>query len=446
MKKTIAMILTLCLMLTALGAGVFADGGYQIQVVDPDGSPVEGVMVKFCSDEQCLVGKTGADGIAAFDEPAGSYTVHLLKLPAGYEKDTTEYPVPETPDTVVLTVRPEGTAEEAEEAADVLDIPRIGLHYKTPEALKDLKGQVNLDYKFFPDGVLAVSVQYLAVSPADMDAYITLSRAAAAASGNGEELPADPDHPSWLSGYESLPLYDLVVINGGRGEAELRELLYQDFGLERADFSSFTEIGSDADCRFFLIQYAGIMESADELRPVLGEFFDEFATLFQDPSLYLSGLKLSAPAWPDTKKAGDLFAFKTADLDGNAVDSAELFARARVTVVNLWATWCPPCKAELPELGRMAGELEEQGCQLVGLCTDAMDDEVAAAAGQLLRDAGASYLNLRCTEAIMEDISLLAWPTTYFVDSEGRLLTAPFEGADPDTYREILADCLAQLG
>ena len=304
MKKTIARILTLCLMLTALGACAFADGGYQIQVVDPDGSPVEGVMVKFCSDEQCLVGKTGADGIAAFDEPAGTYTAHLLKVPAGYEKDTTDYPLPETPDTVVLTVRPEGAAEAEEDDADVIDMPQIGLYYKTPEALKDLKGQVNLDYKFIPDGVLAVSVQYLAVSPADMDAYLSLSRAAAAASGNGEELPADPDHPSWLSGYESLPLYDIFILNGERGEKELRELL-EDFGLGEDAFCTFEEIGSDADCRFFLIQYAELMDAPEEVKPVLGEFFDEFETLFQDPSLYLSGLKLSAPAWPDTKKAGD---------------------------------------------------------------------------------------------------------------------------------------------
>ena len=445
MKKTIAMILTLCLMLTALDAGVFADGGYQIQVVDPDGSPVEGVMVKFCSDEQCLVGKTGADGIAAFDEPAGTYTAHLLKVPAGYEKDTTEYPLPETPDTVVLTVRPEGAAETEEDDADVLDVPQIGVYYKTPEALKDLKGQVNLDYNFIDDGVLNIPVLYLAVSPADMDAYMTLYRAAVAAVGNGEEMPADPDHPLWLSGYESLPLYDFFILNGERGEKELRALL-EGLGLGEDAFCTFEEIGSDADCRFFLTQYAGLQDAPEEVKPVMGEFFDEFETLFKDPSLFLSGLKLSAPEWPNTKKAGDVLSFKTTDLEGNAVDSAELFSKAKVTVVNCWATWCSPCRAELPELGKMAAELEAQGCQLVGLCTDAMDDEVAATAGQLLLDADASYLNLRGTEEIEEDISLMAWPTTYFVDSEGRLLTAPFEGASPDTYRAMLADCLAQLG
>ena len=143
---------------------------------------------------------------------------------------------------------------------------------------------------------------------------------------------------------------------------------------------------------------------------------------------------------------GEVFSFKTTDLDGNAVDSAELFSKAKVTVVNCWGTWCNPCKAELPELGVMAKELEEQGCQLVGLCTDAFDDEVAAAAKALLNDAGAAYLNLRCTEEIEEDISLTAYPTTYFVDSEGRLLIAPFEGASPENYRALLADCLAQLG
>lgn len=141
-----------------------------------------------------------------------------------------------------------------------------------------------------------------------------------------------------------------------------------------------------------------------------------------------------------------MFTFKTTDLDGNAVDSAELFSKAKVTMVNCWGTWCNPCRAELTELGKMARELEEQGCQLVGLCTDAFDDAVAAAARQLLNDADASCLNLRCTEEIEEDISLTAWPTTCFVDSEGKLLTAPFEGANPAAYRAMLADCLAQLG
>ena len=117
MKKTLAMIMALCLMLTALCSVAFADGGYQIQVVDPDGYPVKGVAVQFCSDTECRMAKTDEDGIASFDVPAGSYTIHLLKVPAGYEKDPREYVAPETPDLVTLTINQEGRPEQSVAAA-----------------------------------------------------------------------------------------------------------------------------------------------------------------------------------------------------------------------------------------------------------------------------------------------------------------------------------------
>ena len=430
MKKAIAMILMLCLMQAALCVGASADSGYQIKTVDPDGNPVQGVMVQFCSDDQCLMGKTGEDGIAAFDMPAGSYTVHLLKVPAGYEKDTTEYPVPAAPDA----------------EAEVIDVPQLGLHFEMPEALRNLKGQISLDYDFADEGLLIIPVSYLAVSKADNDAYNAYHKKAIEAYTNGKEPDADPDHPSWLSGYDDSPLYNIYVINGGRGEKELLELLQKNYGLGEETLTALTEIGSDGDCRFFYSQYSGEIASLDEYKPVIGEFYDEFETLLKDPAPYLSGLKLSAPEWPKVKKVGETLSFKTSDLEGNDIDSAELFSKAKVTVVNCWATWCGPCKGELPELGEMAKELEAQGCQLVGLCTDAMDDETVTTAKQLLSDANAAYLNLRCTDEITDDLSLMAWPTTYFVDSEGKLLAAPFEGASPETYRTMLADCLAQLG
>ena len=42
------------------------------------------------------MGKTDADGLVTFDVPEGCYTVHVLKVPEGYEKDGTEYTVPAT--------------------------------------------------------------------------------------------------------------------------------------------------------------------------------------------------------------------------------------------------------------------------------------------------------------------------------------------------------------
>ena len=82
----------------AADAGVTANdaGMYRIYVADESGKPVEGATVQFCSDSSCLLGKTDAQGLASFAEPEGNYTVHILKVPAEFEKNTTEYTMPGT--------------------------------------------------------------------------------------------------------------------------------------------------------------------------------------------------------------------------------------------------------------------------------------------------------------------------------------------------------------
>ena len=71
-------------------------GVYRIIVVDETGAPVEKATIQFCSDVQCMMGKTDADGLVTFDVPEGSYTVHVLKVPEGYEKNPDEFTLPAT--------------------------------------------------------------------------------------------------------------------------------------------------------------------------------------------------------------------------------------------------------------------------------------------------------------------------------------------------------------
>ena len=78
---------------------------YRIICVDEDGNPVQGATIQFCSDIQCMMGKTDADGVAEFDEAPGSYMVHLLKVPEGYAKDTTEYEAPAVPGDLTIVVK-----------------------------------------------------------------------------------------------------------------------------------------------------------------------------------------------------------------------------------------------------------------------------------------------------------------------------------------------------
>ena len=92
---------------SAADAGVTPNdaGMYRIYVADESGKPVEGAMVQFCSDSSCLLGKTDAQGLAAFQEPEANYTVHILKAPAGYEKNSTEYTLPSTYSDLTIVLK-----------------------------------------------------------------------------------------------------------------------------------------------------------------------------------------------------------------------------------------------------------------------------------------------------------------------------------------------------
>jgi thiol-disulfide isomerase/thioredoxin len=66
-----------------------------------------------------------------------------------------------------------------------------------------------------------------------------------------------------------------------------------------------------------------------------------------------------------------------ADLDGHPVSLAEL--RGEVVLLNVWATWCPPCREEMPSMQRLAEQLGPEGLRIVAVSID-------AASGK--RDAG----------------------------------------------------------
>ena len=158
----IALMSAFCLMLTMLMGAVTVSaetenaGGYQVQVTDEDGSPVSGVMVQFCSDSECMMGKTDDSGMAQFDQPAGTYTIHILKVPEGFMADPSEYAAPETPGLTTVTILREADLEaEADAAADedtdeedVMDSPKLGFHFEMPEAYKHLKGTLTWDASF----------------------------------------------------------------------------------------------------------------------------------------------------------------------------------------------------------------------------------------------------------------------------------------------------------
>lgn len=420
--------------------------GYVVLVMDEENAPVPDAKIQFCSDKACLTADTDETGVAVFDQEAGSYTIHVLEVPEGFAADDTEYEAPAEPGIVTIVLSREAEEAEAEAEADgeVMDIPELGFHFVTPEKFANAKGFINWGNYNIGDGIQAITTAYYAVPTERINEYVEYMDSWYKASMSGEEAPEAPE-PSWMSGYEFTDLYDIYTINGNRGKDELLAALEADDGMTEADYNLFEEIGKDGECTFFLARSAAFENEKSQYEETMGEFFTECEDLYEDKDAFLSALTLSEPQWPQSLKVGDEIFYESSDLDKNPLRSKAIFSEAKVTMINLWATWCGPCKSELPELAKMAREFEEQDCQIIGVVMDANNEEKAAEAKELLEAAGAEYLNLWGEDYVDEVFPIDAYPTTIFVDREGKILIEPIVGADPAGYREGLMKALEKV-
>lgn len=135
--------------------------------------------------------------------------------------------------------------------------------------------------------------------------------------------------------------------------------------------------------------------------------------------------------------------FSTTDMDGKKVTN-DIFADYDLTVVNFWATYCNPCIDELPELAEWKKELPDN-VNLIGLLVDVdeKDSDQYKLAEKIISQTGADYQHLIATEEFDDMISnLVGVPTTFFVDSTGKIIGEPFAGADVSAYKQTVEDYL----
>jgi thiol-disulfide isomerase/thioredoxin len=119
--------------------------------------------------------------------------------------------------------------------------------------------------------------------------------------------------------------------------------------------------------------------------------------------------------------------------------------RGRVVVLNLWATWCTPCVAEMPTLDRLQQQLGEEDAIVLALSIDRGGQE---AVKEFYAKTGVSNLKVFVdpTMRAQSDIGILGLPTTLIIDREGRergRLVGPAEWDDEaavDLVRRAMAD------
>lgn len=109
--------------------------------------------------------------------------------------------------------------------------------------------------------------------------------------------------------------------------------------------------------------------------------------------------------------------FTLQTLDGETVSLAGL--QGEVVLVNFWATWCPPCRAEMPGFQRVYEAKRDRGFTIVGLSTDVGG---RARVDAFLAEHGITYPVAMANSRVVQDFggaNLL--PTSYLIDRQGRI-------------------------
>ncbi len=103
-------------------------------------------------------------------------------------------------------------------------------------------------------------------------------------------------------------------------------------------------------------------------------------------------------------------------LRGGQVTLSDL--RGKVVLINLWATWCPPCREEMPAIEKVYQDYKDQGLEVLAVNTTYQDSESAAAA--FVQEHGLTFtIPLDRTGAVSNRYQLRGLPSTFFVDRQG---------------------------
>ncbi len=142
-------------------------------------------------------------------------------------------------------------------------------------------------------------------------------------------------------------------------------------------------------------------------------------------------------------------AFTATDVDGQEVTS-DILADSKLTMLNIWATYCNPCLEEMPYLGELATEYDSAEFQIIGILSDVSEQsgqEDIDYAKELIAQTQANYPHLLLGQDLYSTLvgGVSAVPTTFFVKQDGEVLGYVTGAADKETWKELIDELLAEV-
>jgi len=153
----------------------------------------------------------------------------------------------------------------------------------------------------------------------------------------------------------------------------------------------------------------------------------------------------SAP--PDVEgsnlRGKDAPAFTLPDLSGKKVSLTDF--KGHPVVVNFWATWCGPCKLEMPWFQEFSAKYKDQGLEVLGLSQDdgASRDDVASAAKKI----GVTYTILMPDDAVAKKYGGVDYlPETFYVDRTGKVVEVTAGAPSKEQMEALIQKTIAAGG
>jgi cytochrome c biogenesis protein CcmG/thiol:disulfide interchange protein DsbE len=139
------------------------------------------------------------------------------------------------------------------------------------------------------------------------------------------------------------------------------------------------------------------------------------------------------------KNPGAAPAFQLNDLDGKPLSLSE--AKGKIVLLNFWATWCGPCRAEIPDLV----DLQKRYADKLEIIALATDEEDADAVRHFILQSGINYRVAMVSDEVRRDYGgIAALPTAFVIDPQGRIVQKHVGLNDPTIYELEVKAMLGQ--
>lgn len=122
--------------------------------------------------------------------------------------------------------------------------------------------------------------------------------------------------------------------------------------------------------------------------------------------------------------------FTLSDISGKKVTLSEL--KGKKVFLNFWATWCPPCKAEMPDIEKLYQETKDSDLVILAVNLGESKDLVSSF---LEKNKYNFPVLLDTTQNVAEDYQIRSIPTSYFIDEEGYIRAAKIGAMDMDEMK-----------